>query len=133
MIKKIFINSIVVFILAICAITWLYPVVKKATVTILASTPSPLIVISSGSSFYIPAENKKVTLFGKDSCKFDSLFSTNSDNSCIILDKEKVELYVVTENEKNAKKEIWTVKKENNQTLLLDSYGNSISRLPTTL
>lgn len=133
MIKKILINTIILFIIAILAIAYLYPVIKKATETILASTPSPLIVINSGSSFYIPAENKKVTLFGKDSCQFDSLFSTNSDKSCIILDKEKVELYVLTENEKNVRKEIWTVKKEGNQTLLLDSYGNSISRLPTTL
>jgi len=134
MIKKIVINPIVIFIIiTICLVAGGYPFMKKATESVLLSTPSPSIVISSGSSFYIPAENKKVTLFGKDSCQFDSLFSSNSDNSCIILDKEKVELYVLTEKEKHVKKEIWTVRKENNQTILLDSLGNSISRLPTTL
>lgn len=134
MFKKILINSTSLFlIVAALGMVSIYPVIKKATENVLATTPSPLIVISSGSSFYIPAENKKVTLFGKDSCEFDSLFSSNSDNSCIILDKEKVELYVLTEKEKHVKKEIWTVRKEKNQTILLDSLGNSISRLPTAL
>lgn len=105
---------------------------KKAFDVIIATTPSPTIVVSSGSSFYVPAEHKKVTLFGYDKCSTNNdLFFDNasSENSCIILDKEKISLMVLTEGNKIPKKEVWTLK--NNY--LYNEKGNVLARLPTSL
>lgn len=84
------------------------------------------IAISNGTKLYVPKENKIITVFGYDYCAKElSIFGSNNDSGCIILNEGK-KAFMVAETKKV---ELFDIHKVNNNITITNSNGNFVTTL----